>query len=92
MCLIHVNNPAQSQPCVQDESCLASHLGERAPREEQEPEAADVHSHAQSNSDAAASTAAEAGTGAPSALEAFLEGGADPVGLDRCCCSAASAM
>ena len=86
VCLTQYQRPVHSHSCLQDESCMASHLGERAPREEQEPEAADVHSHAQTNGDAAAATAADAGNGASSALEAFLEGGADPVGLDRCCC------
>ena len=81
---------AEDPACPQDESCLAAHLGERPPHEDPQDqgEAPAQHGEAapQANGHGAASAEATAGNGVPSALEAFLEGGADPVSLDRYGC------
>ena len=76
---------------LQDETCIANHLGERAPREE-DPSgtqaadtaaAADAPTAASEEASTAAAQAAEPAA-QPSALEAFLEGGANPLAMSRC--------
>ena len=80
----HQHSLAQAS-LVQDEASIAGHLGERAPREEDAAEMPpDATANATSAADAEPTGGATGAAAQPSALDAFLEGGVNPLAMSRC--------